>query len=463
MLNRVDYRWLVVSLFAILLASCSAREVSQRLSNEAADDAATGTTTEISREEDTPFTGLESDDIEGLTEPEDRFWQQVGEDFKLHNAVDQPRVQRELQWYRCHNDFLQRVTARAEPFLYYLLQQTQARDMPAELILLPIVESPFLPYAHSPSGAAGMWQFMPATARHYGLRQNWWYDGRRDVVDSTRAALDYLQRLHGMFDGDWLLALAAYNSGVGNVRAAIRHNRKQGLPTDFWHLDLPKETRRYVPKLLAIKAIVENPHRYGLELWPIPNHPVVKAAKLDGQIDLSLAARLAGIPPETLYALNPGFRRWASPPHTEHLLLPVKHVAQFTQALAELPATQRVSWRRHRVKTGESLSVIAQRFGTRVSDIKRVNHLKNNLIRAGEKLLVPLPAVKTAGTADSGADLPRTLIHVVESGDSLWSIAQFYNTSIQAIRDWNDIERNTPLYPGMQLKIERPQLAGNHS
>ena len=222
------------------------------------------------------------------------LWARIRNHFSLP-SVNDPRIDEQLAWYSRHQEYMNRVADRAQPYLYYIVEQLEQEHVPSEIALLPIVESAFQPFAYSHGRAAGIWQFIPSTGRRLGLKQNWWYDGRRDVHASTIAAIKLLKTLANEFNGDWMLALAAYNSGSGTVWKAIRHNKRRGKPTDFFSLNLPPETRAYVAKLLAIKRIIADPQTYGLTLAPIPNEPFFKLVNVGSQIDLSLAADLAGI------------------------------------------------------------------------------------------------------------------------------------------------------------------------
>ena len=402
--------------------------------------------------------------------PEDQIWPRVRDGFAMDAHIDQPRVQAFIDWHRCHPDFLERVTARAQPFLYMILEEIEHRGMPSELLLLPVVESAYVAYAYSHGRAAGMWQFIPATGRRFGLKQNWWYDGRRDVLASTNAALDYLTRLHEKFDGDWLLALAAYNAGEGTVRRAVRKNRKLGKPTDFWHLKLPRETTNYVPKLLAVKALVADPSFYNVPLWPAPDEPYLRAVNFDSQIDLAVAAELAEMDVEDVYLLNPGFNRWATDPNGPHrLLFPLDNAAAFEANLAELPAEQRVVWHRHKIRKGETLSEIATRYRTTVSVLKKSNQIRGHTIRAGSYLLVPVahaPAGDYTLTADArrkarqdNGGSGRKLLHIVQPGDTFWEIARQYNVTIRELAKWNGMAPGDVLHPGDRLVIWVPHVA----
>ena len=250
--------------------------------------------------------------------------------------VQQPAVDRELALYRSQPDLLDRTFRRGARYLHYIVTEIEKRGMPMELALLPVVESAFNPLAYSRSRASGLWQFMPRTGRHYGLEQTWWLDERRDVIESTQAALSYLQYLHDYFEGDWLLAIAAYNGGEGTVSSAVRRNQERGRPTDFWSLDLRAETRNYVPKLLAISRIVRDPQAYGLQFAAIPNQPYFEVVDPGRQVHLGDAADLAGITREDMFALNPAYNRMTTPPDGPHrLLLPIPSAAQFRQAMLD--------------------------------------------------------------------------------------------------------------------------------
>ncbi|WP_083250793.1 LysM peptidoglycan-binding domain-containing protein [Acidihalobacter aeolianus] len=390
------------------------------------------------------------------------IWTDIRDGFKLPDNLDQPLVQQAIAFYRQHPAYLERVTARAEPYLYYILQQIHQRHMPTELALLPVVESAYIPYAYSSCQAAGIWQFTPSTGRHFGLKQNWWYDGRRDIYASTKAALDYLQSLHDQF-GSWLLALAAYNSGAGTVQWAIKRNQERHQPTDFWALDLPEQTKTYVPKLLAVKAIVEHPRQFNVSLWPIPDKPYLAVVHLKSQIDLALAAKLAGIKLNELYLLNPGYNRWATDPNGPHrLLLPADSVQGFEEKLASIPASERVTWIRHRVRAGDTLGQIADEYHTSIRVIRQTNHLNGNIIRIGQYLIVPKssrPYAEYAMAEGLRHRMPQTahrgekLYHTVKAGDTLWDIAQANGVSVENLARWNNLSARSPLRLGQRLVI----------
>lgn len=395
-------------------------------------------------------------------EPGD-LWARIRAGFSLPD-VDHPRVQAQLDWYARHPAYMARVAERARPYLHHIVEMVEDSGLPAEIALLPIVESAFQPFAYSHGRAAGIWQFIPATGRRYGLKQNWWYDGRRDVLASTRAAIALLDNLYREFDGDWLLALAAYNSGSGTVRRAVRNNRRRGRPTDFFHLRLPRETRAYVPKLLALKKLIAAPEKYGLNLPPIPDRPYLAEVHLDAQIDLARAAELAGISLDELYRLNPGFNRWATAPDGPHILLiPRDRVEAFAEGLKNLPPEKRIRWVRYRIRQGDTLSTIAVRHNVSIVTLKRVNGIRGSRLRAGHSLMIPV-ASRNAREYRLSADqrqrrqqnTPRRgvkVVHIVRPGDTFWDLARAHGVNVRALARWNGMAPRDPLVPGQKLVI----------
>ena len=379
---------------------------------------------------------------------------------------DDPVVARERQWYARNQAYLNRVFARSELYLFHIVAELEARHMPAELALLPIVESAFDPFAYSHGRASGLWQIIPGTGKRLGLTQNWWFDGRRDVLDSTRAALDYLEQLHAQFDGDWLLAVAGYNSGEGNVERARKKAAAAGRPQDFWGIKsyLPAETRTYVPRLLAVVALVGDPEAFGVTLPTIANEPRFAVVETGGQIDMTLAASLVGIETDALYALNAGINHWATDPEGPHrLVVPVAQADSFKASLAALGENERVQWTRHRIKTGESIGGIAERYATTPAVLRELNGLRGNTIRAGDYLLVP-HAIASLGSytqsADARAERQQTTprngerrAHVVRSGESLWSIARDYDVELRSLASWNSMAPGDVLSVGRELVV----------
>lgn len=391
------------------------------------------------------------------------LWERIRRGMMLQGG-DHSDIASDLAWFGRHQAYLDRVADRAEPYMHLIVEEVERRGMPSELALLPVVESAFQPFAYSHGRAAGIWQFVPGTGRRFGLKQTWWYDGRRDVARSTHAALDYLQFLQKQFDGDWLLALAAYNSGEGTVLRAQRNNRRKGKATDFWSLNLPRETRGYVPKLLAISALVNDPAAHGVSFKPIADRPFLAEVDVGSQIDLDLAAELAGISLDDMYRYNPAFNRWATDPEGPHtLLVPVDNAEAFRTRLAELPKEQRIQWVRHRITNGETLGTIASRYRTTVALIKSVNSIRGHTIRAGASIVIPVARKDLARYSLSEEqrlasiqETPRAgekLDYVVQEGDSLWSIAQAHGVSVNQLAKWNGMAPRDPLHPGRHLVI----------
>jgi membrane-bound lytic murein transglycosylase D len=317
------------------------------------------------------------------------IWDRLRTGFNLPQQ-DAQSVQAHIDTFHNHPRHIEAILKRGKPYLFYILNQVEERGMPAELALLPVIESAFDPFANSPAGAAGIWQFMPVTAKHVGLRRDWWVDDRRDIIAATDAALDYLSELHQRFNGDWLLALSAYNAGSARVKRAIRRNHSEGKAVDFWSLPLPDETRGYVPKLMALRAIISRPEAYGIKLPALPNSHYFTVVDAGGQIDLQVAAQLTGTPMDELQRLNPGLIRSMTPPDSTHtLLIPSASVQRFHERLAQLPADQRVQSVKYRVREGDTLSAIALNSQTTVSRLRQINQLEDTRIIAGKLLIVP--------------------------------------------------------------------------
>jgi membrane-bound lytic murein transglycosylase D len=395
------------------------------------------------------------------TDHPDDLWERVREGQRLE-IPDHPWVRKELRWLEDNPSFLEHATQRAEPFLHLIVEEAERRALPLELVLIPAIESGFDPGARSPTQAAGLWQFVSATGRAFGLKQTRWYEGRCDVSASTRAALDYLRDLEDQFQGDWELTLAAYNAGPGAVRRAVRKNREEDLPTDFWSLDLPPETRRYVPRLLAIAEVVREPEAYGIELTPIPNRPQVVELEVPGRTDLNLVASLADIDLEELRRLNPGMLRSVTDPSGVHtLLVPMPVADTLADRLEHMDPPRRVG-ASYRVRAGDTLSEIAQRFDTSVTDLMEINGLAGTHIRAGQQLRVPPSGVGGSPVSTASAEPPGQLessrprplkIHVVQPGDTLWDIARAHKVNHRSLAKWNGLSTRDTLHPGQTLHV----------
>jgi len=366
--------------------------------------------------------------------------------------VDHPRVDREIEWLRRNPEYVARVFGRGQRYLHHIANEVEARGLPGDLALLPVVESAFNPFAYSRSHASGLWQFIAPTGERYGLRRNYWQDQRRDVVESTRAALDYLTQLRDRFDGDWFLAIAAYNYGAGNIQRAINRNIALHRKTDFFSLSLPAETRAYVPKLIALAKMIRSPEVYGFYLPPIPDAPYFRVVPTDGPVDLRLMAEVAGVDTEELHALNPAWNRWMTDPDGPNRILVPEVVADaFTTKLAALDPSARARLGVHTVAPGESLASIAGRYQVPESVIVRMNEDRRPDLKAGDELWVPAGDVSQL-RAGLGSDLERR-IHRVKGGESLWSISRRYGMSVSQLARMNHVSTKTVLQPGQRLQV----------
>ena len=381
------------------------------------------------------------------------LWERVIDGFDLGDK-SRDEVETELESLSRHRRSTQALLKRASPHLWEIVEAVEKRDLPLELALLPAIESRYNPTARSPKQAVGLWQFMPHTAKRHGLEQNWWVDKRLDVTASTTAALDYLQALEKRFD-DWALALAAYNCGEACVNRAIRNAEGN---EDFWTLDLPQETRRYVPRLLALAEIVEEHEDHGIRLPELPDQQMTDIVVFERQIDIALAAKHARIPIKTMQQLNPALLRWATPPDGPHRLrVPSGKSKQLQSAMRTVPATAWTQWQSYFVQEGDSLSVIAERHGMHSSDLKRFNKLNSNLIRTGQALLLPT-SVATAKASQVKKQVavspPVGTVrkdYVIQPGDNLWNIAKAHQITVTALSRWNGLQTNSILRPGRIL------------
>ncbi len=379
--------------------------------------------------------------------------------YKLPDSADRS-IAGLARYFAGKPEFLDRTFDRAERYLYYVVRELEARDMPLELALLPAIESAYNPYAYSRARAAGIWQFIAPTARRYEVRVNWWQDGRRDIVDSTRAALDYLSELHTMFGGDWFLAVAAYNCGEAGVQRAINKARRAGKPTDFWHLKLPRETRGYVPSLLAMARIVADPEKYGLEFASIANRPYFAQVEVGSQIDLRLAAMLLNVSEDELHELNPAFNRWATDPDgPHHLLVPFLVAPEFARTVASLSTELRMPVERYRVADGESMQGLARDRDIPVATIRRMNGIMTAELHSGEDILLPASKVAPlrAGLIIEGeTPLPghRRHTYVVRRGETLASIARRNHVGVEELAQLNGLTTSSHLSAGNKLVLE---------
>ncbi len=413
----------------------------------------------------------------------DNMWDELRREFVLPHYEDNPLVQAQISWFLNHQDFLQRTAFRAAPYLYFILQQVHKRHLPAEVVLLPMIESAYNPFAYSSVGAAGIWQMMPATASGFGIKQNWWYDGRRDVVASTRAALDYISYLGSFFNGNWLLAIAAYDTGEGNVLSAIKKNISIGRSTSYWELPLSQETRDYVPQLLALAVIISHPEEYPIVFPPVRNAPYLAQVDLGAQIDLKRAALLAGLSLTKLKQLNPGFSRGATGPHGPFkLVLPIENVQQFSENLARFPVQQPTNWIRYKIRVGDTLFAIARRFNISTHALQSANPMLAKNLKPGKHLLIPRNAPVVANNNENIFDsvptkpfVPRAdtpiqnlanaletvsgnysmqpgdTLYMVRPGDDLQKIARHFHTTVKTLVAVNKL--NQDIYQGQKIIV----------
>ena len=416
-------------------------------------------------------------DANNTTDPQADLWARIRDGYAMPD-IESSYTSKHQDTYASQPEYFKRMLDRSQKYLFHIVEEVQKRGMPTEIALLPMIESAYNPQANSTSRAAGIWQFIPSTGKHFGLKQNWWVDNRRDVTAATNAALDYLQKLHGMF-GSWDLALAAYNAGEGTVQRAINSNLAQGLATDYQSLNLPPETRNYVPKLQAVKNIVTNPEKFGLTLNDIPNHPYFARVTMPKQIDAKLAAKLAEISYEEFTSLNPSYNRpvITSTGEKHQLLLPVLAAERFADNLAnyDKPLT---NWQTYNAKRGERMDNIAQKFGMNVSQLRDVNGLPAaNKLRNPQAMLVPAiyngealsnadeikseginaAALENNNAIDQSNEIEpiatHSITHKVKKGDTLLALADKYDTNTKALIKMNGL-KSTQLKLGQTLKIK---------
>lgn len=392
--------------------------------------------------------------------PRELLWDQIADDFEL--------IKDHREEYKSYMDFylrnakhLERVSVRAKPYLYFIYEEIKAREMPMELAMLPIIESAYYPYSKSRMRAAGLWQFIPSTGRIYGLKQDWWYDGRQDVYLSTHAALDFLQSLYVQNNQDWLLAIASYNAGFGRIQQAIKRLKaeKPREEINFWTVRpyLPTETRHYVPQLLAVSDLIKNRHQHGLNIEAIPNEPYLRYVELGRQFDLKTAAKMLEISPDLIKHLNPGYLNSVTPPDgPHHLLVPLEKHDKFAQAIASNNDLFSIRWKRHYIVNGDSLSTIAHRYKTSTREIQRLNNISGHTIRAGRTLLIPIPSnqpIQLAEKKPKAKPSKSAHLHRVQRGESLWTIAHYYGVETTELAGWNNINPQQPIRIGQTLEV----------
>ena len=457
---RLFFRSLLLTIFLISCSAALATEENQELSTHLPYTAFPDSDGLIIE----PSLVLSNESIGIVTEPPVDVWQRIRRGFALPE-LDTPLIAKHEQWYVNRPDYVARMMDRSRRYLFYIVEEVERRKMPTEIALLPMIESAFNPVANSTSSASGIWQFIPSTGKNFGLQQNWWYDGRRDIISATDGALDYLQKLHAMF-GDWQLALAAYNWGEGAVSRAQERNRRRGLPTDFAHLTMPPETQNYVPKLLAIKHLIADPAGFGICLSDVPNRPYFGTVATAQHIDIKRAAQLAEISMDEFIALNPAHNRPVILQADNNiLLLPVDHIATFVNNL-DTTELRLVSWQAYQPKKGERLDKLAPRFGISTEKLKSINGISaSSKVCNGQKLLVPIVDAEdeidftafnthlSNAIVDTSAEdrAMRTIRHTVGKGETLASIARAHRVSPASIAALNDGAKK--FKPGQQIII----------
>lgn len=375
------------------------------------------------------------------------IWQRVRQGFQLQSHFDKnPRIDHQRLWFASRGRSIEIMSERSAPYMYYIVESLEERNMPLELALLPMIESAYDPLAYSRAHASGLWQFIPSTGRHFNLKQSHWYDARRDITASTQAALNYLEYLNEMFEGDWLLALAAYNAGEGTVGRAIKRNQARGLPTDFWNLNLPKETQAYVPKLLAVAQLINSPAAYSIALHPVADEPYFTKIPLKQQMAITRIAQLAEIKEDKLLKLNPAYKQGITLDGPKHLLVPLAQAERLSTQLASLKPSEHVQWQQYTVRRGDNLSSIARRHKVPMALVKDMNTLSGSLLRVGQVLNIPKPNTAAAHQLAQHSSHPnqsRTYrTYKVRAGDNLSKIAAQQQVSVAQLKRWNNLSSN---------------------
>lgn len=471
-------RWslALLTLSAVLLSGCatvSTESVSPAPSSNATADAAEPAARSIVREAlvTGPLSAIETGTTGGrpqvatLAAPSD-LWDRIRRGFSMTD-LDNDLVHDREQWYSSRPDYIQRMTERSSRYLFHIVEEIERRNMPMELALLPFIESAFNPKAVSSARAAGMWQFMPATGEAFDLKQNIFRDDRRDVLASTRAALDYLQQLHDRF-GDWHLALAAYNWGQGNVNRAITRNQRESQPSGYTDLDMPAETRLYVPKLQAVKNIIANPQAFNTELPLIGNHPFFDTVTLERDMDVAVIASLSDISEQDFRELNPSLKQpMVMAAGNPNILLPWDSATTFLTNLNAYQG-QLASWTVWVVPSTMSASSAAKHAGMSESDLRDVNNIPPRmLVRAGSSLLVPRSAKRNNDVSEQAADngqlslQPEVVLRRVtvkaRKGETLNSLSRRYGVSVASVASWNNLSTSSRLKSGQRLSLMLPK------
>lgn len=372
------------------------------------------------------------------------LWDNLRYSFQLEEQYQRPEVQQHVNWLMHHKSYLNQLGAHSQPYMYYILQELKKRDMPGEIALLPMIESTYNPLAYSNTGAAGLWQLTSGTGSSFGLKKSWWFDERRDIHESTGAALDYLAYLHRFFKGNWMLAIAAYHSGEGTVQRAVRN---RGKSASFWSLNLPEDTQNYVPKLLALARLIQSKNQLSEQLPYISNTPYFTKIDVGTQIDLTNAANLAGISYPEFLKLNPGNNRWATAPKGPHtIVLPLDKVNVFVRNLEKIPQSERA----------EILATHAVHFEGELDleVVPEVDEIVNPAVMSDEDAVIVEPVLaSTSEQSQPTQQGSHKVLHVVQKGESFWHLARKYHVKESDIRSWNSMSAKSYLKLGQKLTV----------
>lgn len=376
------------------------------------------------------------------TEGDKNLWERIQNGFAIKD-IDNRRVKNYVKWYQSRPEYVERMIERSSRYLFHVVEEVEKRNMPMEIALLPMIESAYNPIAKSRQKAVGVWQFIPSTGKLFGLEQDWWRDKRRNIIDSTYAALDYLEQLHNLF-GSWELALAAYNAGEGRVKRAILRNKKREKQTDYYSLRLPKETKNYVPKLLAVKKIIQDPERFQLYIKDIPDKPYFQVVNVPDEIDMHIAAELANIPYEEFQLLNAEHNRPLMKAHfgAQDILLPVDSVDTFLKNLEDHkdPLT---NWITYTPIKGEKVNHVAKKFNIDKKELLKINQLRSNQTLKNKIILIPAsPDVleKYPINIDNLYSYSTIITYKIKRGDTLGGIARKYKISIKDLMEFNELK-----------------------
>jgi membrane-bound lytic murein transglycosylase D len=383
------------------------------------------------------------------------FWQEIRYNFTIKKQENNA-ISKQLKQYIANKKSFEKSLKDASPYMFFIKEEIKKEKLPMELILLPMVESEYKPFAHSWAGASGIWQMMPGTASGLNLKINWWIDERRSITKSTKAALHYLKYLNDFFNNNWLLAIAGYDSGAGTVQKAI----KKANHKDFWQLPLPRETQNYLPKLFALKEIIQNPEKYGITLPKIPNKPYFISTHTSKQIPIQKIAQTINISTKQMYNLNPQYRRWSTAPKSNNnLLIPIEKASIFHKKITTIKQHKTTNLKKYKIKPGDSINLIAKKNDIKVSHLLEINKLKSTLIKKGHYLLLPsnhlkingLNREKTIKIRGDNLPGPKRLTYIVKKHDTIKSIAKKFNIAPRELKYWNQLK--TKLKSGSKLTV----------